>query len=594
MTRRKFPRENRVDRDREELLDELSREPSERGIGRRGSRSSKRRGGFGVVGAILVSCALLAVVVAADYMMNQGTVHRGVSVSGVDVGGLSPVEAQRVVEEQTAGGLDEVSFTGPGEGMTMTAEQLGIRFDVAATIEEAYSYGRSGGLGERASERFSAMAGNGRVEPDVSYDSAVAQQAVERLAGEFDRQAQDASVALDGGEATMQPAAQGYEVDRGATLENVQRTVDSLGGEVAVVGRELQPTVATAEAEAAEGMLSRALAEPLVLTAAEQEDEWTFQPEQVAQMLQVRTEGSQIDVSMNQQAFRTVAEDVYGALNVPAREAEYEVDGTSVDVLASRDGLRLQEEQLLPDISEKIFQGQSRYRLPVEVERPEMTTEQAEAMAPTTMVGEYDTNYLSYDDDPGRLENLNISSNAINDTLLAPGEVFSFNALAAPLQYEEASVIVDGQVQTADGGGLCQVSSGIYMAANYAGLEIVERHPHHAELPYIQPGFDATVWFGALDMQFRNNTDGYLLIKQSVNESSGDVVSQIYGQPTNTEVEMESEKVFDGTDSEDNPMTQWVTNKTIERDGQTVFSGVVNEDTYKYLEPADSNAPADA
>ena len=34
------------------------------------------------------------------------------------------------------------------------------------------------------------------------------------------------------------------------------------------------------------------------------------------------------------------------------------------------------------------------------------------------------------------------------------------------------------------------------MAAQYAGLEIVERHPHYAVLPYIKPGFDATVWFG--------------------------------------------------------------------------------------------------
>src|SRR3712207_7942373 len=49
-------------------------------------------------------------------------------------------------------------------------------------------------------------------------------------------------------------------------------------------------------------------------------------------------------------------------------------------------------------------------------------------------------------------------------------------------------------------------SSTLYMAANYAGLDIVERHPHAAQLPYIRPGLDATVWFGALDMRSEEHT----------------------------------------------------------------------------------------
>jgi vancomycin resistance protein YoaR len=569
-------------RDRPSLLDEWGEDVR---------RNRRRRGGMGFVGVILAACALLAVIVAADYWVNQDKIYRGVTVGNVDVGGLSPVEAERLIQERSARQLEEITFKGPGDDLTLTAEQLGIEFDVAGTVDAAYSVGRSGGLGDRISERFNAAVGTVRVTPDVSYDATVARSTVEGLARELDRQPRDASVSIAGGAVEMQRAQNGYELDQEATLANVQRAVDNMGGEVEIVGEELQPTVTTATAQEAEAQLSRALESPLVLSASEQGAEWAFEPAQVAQMIQIRTEGPEISVSLNRDAFRSVAADVYATLNVEARNADYEINGNSVEVIPSQTGLRLQEGRLFSELSEKIFQGQHNYELPVQVSRPEFTTRQAHQMKPTNKLGEYDTNYLSYDDDPGRVTNLKIASGAVNNTLLAPGEVFSFNALAAPLDYEEAKVIVDGRVDTADGGGLCQVSSTLYMAANYAGLEIVERHPHHAELPYIRPGFDATVWFGSLDMQFRNSTDGYLLIKQWVNENTGDVVSQIWGKPNGTEVQMRSEKIFDGTDAEGNPMTQWVTYKTVERNGQIIFDGEFHTDTYKYLKPAESSEP---
>ena len=121
---------------------------------------------------------------------------------------------------------------------------------------------------------------------------------------------------------------------------------------------------------------------------------------------------------------------------------------------------------------------------------------------------------LRRDKSPARVENLRIASSAISGTVLAPGEVFSVSAVAEPLEYYETKVIIEGREELADRGGLCQVSSTLYMSANFAGLDIVERNPHSAELPYIRLGLDATVWFGSLDMKLENTTDGYLLIRE--------------------------------------------------------------------------------
>jgi len=54
-------------------------------------------------------------------------------------------------------------------------------------------------------------------------------------------------------------------------------------------------------------------------------------------------------------------------------------------------------------------------------------------------------------------------------------------------------------------GGVCQVSSALYNAGLYAGLEVLERHAHTLALNYIEPGRDAAVWFeGRQDLRLRN------------------------------------------------------------------------------------------
>jgi hypothetical protein len=204
---------------------------------------------------------------------------------------------------------------------------------------------------------------------------------------------------------------------------------------------------------------------------------------------------------------------------------------------------------------------------------------------PTVLLGEFFTDY-AWDPDPGRQSNLKMASEAIDGTLLAPGETFSAIAVLEPVEYKPAKVFASGGVDYTEGGGLCQVSSTLYMAANYAGLEIVDRNPHYAELPYIRPGFDATVWFGengwgALDMQFKNNTDGYIRLRQHVNED-GFMIAQVYGEkPTGRTVSMDSEKVEENL----NRGIKWATYKKVTDNGRVVYDDLLYETRYSYNPP---------
>ena len=288
-------------------------------------------------------------------------------------------------------------------------------------------------------------------------------------------------------------------------------------------------------------------------------------------------------VDYDRERLRQGLSGVFLALAVETVEAGFEVNGNEVSVTESRTGQAVDEEKLLDDIEAGLPEGQREYEVSVETDEPDLTTEEAEGLKPTTLLATYRTDYRETSDkSPERLENLRIASNAVDGTFLAPGEVFSLSELTAPLTYNETKVIIEGKEEKADGGGLCQVSSTLYMAANYAGLEIVERHPHATQLPYIRPGFDATVWFGnsqsqPLDMKFKNDTEGYLLLREYVADD-GFIYAEIWGRPTGEEVEMNSEPEYVGPD-----YSKWTTYKKVKENGKVVFDDVFHKDVYEPL-----------
>ncbi|CFX26640.1 Vancomycin resistance VanW [Syntrophomonas zehnderi OL-4] len=115
------------------------------------------------------------------------------------------------------------------------------------------------------------------------------------------------------------------------------------------------------------------------------------------------------------------------------------------------------------------------------------------------------------DKSPGRTTNVLLSSSKINNTVLPPGGVFSFNQTVGPRTaqsgYRDAKIFAGQKVVTGIGGGICQTSSTIYNAVLEAGLQVLERYPHSMRVAYAPPGRDATISWGSADFKFRNNQD---------------------------------------------------------------------------------------
>lgn len=146
---------------------------------------------------------------------------------------------------------------------------------------------------------------------------------------------------------------------------------------------------------------------------------------------------------------------------------------------------------------------------------PDVRTEHLEGL--TAILGDFSTPVMG---SPARVNNIRLSLEAINNTLVLPGEVFSFNGVVGERTpekgYRNAPIILGEAVVPGVGGGICQTSTTLYNAVRAAGLEIVERRIHSIAPSYIQHGRDATVAWPHTDFKFRNNSDHPVIIKAGI------------------------------------------------------------------------------
>jgi vancomycin resistance protein YoaR len=156
-------------------------------------------------------------------------------------------------------------------------------------------------------------------------------------------------------------------------------------------------------------------------------------------------------------------------------------------------------------------------------------------MGITGLVSSYETFYGGV---PNRIHNVQVVAHLIDGKLVAPGATFSFNAATgartAAKGFLEAPVIINGELSTGLGGGVCQVSTTTFNAAYEAGLPITARTNHALYISHYPLGRDATVDYPDIDLRFVNDTKHWLLLRTFVGSSS--LVVSLYGAPQHRRV----------------------------------------------------------
>ena len=191
-------------------------------------------------------------------------------------------------------------------------------------------------------------------------------------------------------------------------------------------------------------------------------------------------------------------------------------------------GKRMNIKKTLPLINEQFTKGESATIAAKEsTVKPKVTVDMLENSY--GLISSYET--ISTNTENGT-HNMGLAAEKINGTILQPGEQFSFNDTVGDSTSEAngflpANGIVNGVLTPVYGGGICQTSSTLYVAALYAGLQIDYRDCHSMPSSYVPIGLDATVDYNNIDFKFTNNYDTTIYIVAGMDGTT--LYVKIYG-----------------------------------------------------------------
>ena len=207
-----------------------------------------------------------------------------------------------------------------------------------------------------------------------------------------------------------------------------------------------------------------------------------------------------------------------------------------------------------------------------------------------------------------RNTNIRLASEALNGTVVHPGEEFSFNAAVGQRTeakgYQGAAAYNNGEVVQEIGGGVCQVSTTLYHAIIQSGFKTTERNFHSFAPSYIEKGQDAMVSFDGYagpDLRFVNTGSTSIGLRAAFADNK--LKLSIVGLPVLEDgktVSMRSEKVRDLEPPEPvyeenpelaygeekiveqaQPGSVWKTYRQVKKDGELLEETALHTSTYK-------------
>lgn len=131
--------------------------------------------------------------------------------------------------------------------------------------------------------------------------------------------------------------------------------------------------------------------------------------------------------------------------------------------------------------------------------------------------------------------NLELAAKTVNGIMIYPHETFSFWKLVRYADkhesYKEGLVVINDELTTERGGGLCQLSNLLFWMFLHTPLTIIERHGHTIKKFPDPPGnavigVDAAVSEGWLDLKVRNDTESIFQINIAFGENN--IIGQIF------------------------------------------------------------------
>lgn len=305
-----------------------------------------------------------------------------------------------------------------------------------------------------------------------------------------------------------------------------------------------------------------------------------------------------LDSFYDEEKIENISKNISREINKDSVDAKIKLDKGKITVTDHMVGKKVSLDELVSIIDKNIYELRD-IEIPVKDIEPQLTKEFLSRI--NGVIGEFSTSFKG--SSGGRVENIRLSTQAISNKLILPGQEFSYNNTTGPRTqesgYKEANVIIGGELTPGLGGGVCQTSTTMYNALLLADLTILERSPHSIPASYVPYGQDAAVSYGYLDLKFRNDFDfpvytyGKVVGNQVYIYIYGDTKAKNYQVKINPQIvetiPPEVEEIYDGKLSLGEKInvqkgrTGYKVNtyKTIIKDGKVISKKQITTDHYR-------------
>ncbi len=472
---------------------------------------------------LLVPAAVLTLLLLTylfDLLLTRGDIPRGTVVTGVDIGGLSKTAAAGKLRAAFEPLKDRPVPVRAGNDAHPIETNLqpvaaGLRVDYPATLAA------TGGQPLNPFTRLGSLFSTREREVVAQDDNGALSDALEAVGTLVHRDPTDGGVRFAGTVPTAVRPAPGADLDVPAAVAEVRR--EWLAGAPIVL--PLRPTEPTGKiTDATIQQTIDEVAKPAVsgdvrvvgdgrqafLVASTVATALTFTPDGAGGLKPV------LDLPKVQEVLRPQL----ASTERPGKDATVELVGDSPEVVSSTDGHGVDYPATLAGLLDVLkhpsvaTSPDARRITAVYADLPaKLTTAQVHALGIKDLVSSFSTSGFAKESG----ENIKRAAAAINGKIVQPGETFSLNDATVPRDaaqgYIDAGIIQDGHPARGIGGGVSQLATTLYNAAYFAAMTDVAHKEHSYFISRYPPAREATVYEGAIDLKFRNDSPTGILIQ---------------------------------------------------------------------------------
>jgi vancomycin resistance protein YoaR len=455
-----------------------------------------------IAGAVF---GVLALLYGVDLLISQGSVPRGVTVAGVEVGGMSQSDAEQELREQIEPRLAQPVQIAAGDVKeSFDPRAAGLTMDWRVTLDQA------GAQPLNPITRLTSFFTSTELGVVTKAEPNRLQNAMNTLQEKVDREPIEGTVRFEGAKPIAVEPKQGQQLDTEAATQVVLQHWAS--GQRLELPVTVTPVTITADAVqvAMEQVAEPAVSAPVVVHGEGKDA--TLEPEEIAKGLSFEPgDGDSLNPKIDQKKMiEGVSEELKSTEQV-GKDATIVFEGDSPTVHPSEDGNTIKWDKTLAPLLD-VLKREDKRELTAEYEKKpaEVTTEEAKKLGINEVIGEFTTEGFA----PDSGVNIRKVAEEVNGAIVKPGETFSLNGHTGPRGtaqgYIPAGIIKDGAPGEAVGGGISQFATTLYNASYFAGMKDAGHREHSYYISRYPAAREATVFqrpdgTSVIDLKFTND-----------------------------------------------------------------------------------------